>query len=76
MRIGTGSARTAYNDKDEHLLDDEEGDEGALIGRFVILPSAGRFVARRAAMSASRAACLKAHISICLMHSIIPSRRK
>ncbi len=35
-RRGVGdSARTAYDDKDEPQLDDEEGGEGVLIGRFV-----------------------------------------
>jgi hypothetical protein len=71
-RVGTG---TAYDDKDEPLLNDEEGGEGALIGRFVRLQRAGHFAARCAATSASRAACLKVYISISLMHCIIPSRR-
>ncbi len=75
-RVGAGSARTAYDDKDEPQLDDEEGGEGALIGRFVRLLRAGRFAVRRAATSASRAACLKVHISISLLNSIIPSRRQ
>ena len=71
--------RTAYDDKDEvdgPQLDDEEGGEGALIGIFVRLPRAGRFAVRRAATSASRAACLKLHISISLLNSIVPSRRQ
>jgi hypothetical protein len=46
-----GSARTAYDEKDEPLLDDvsEEGSEGVLIGRFVTSQRACRFAARRSA---------------------------
>jgi len=70
-------ARTDDDDpvEGEPLLDDvsEEGGEGELIGRFVTSQRAGRFAAR---CCVSRAACLKAHISISLLYSIKPSRRK
>ncbi len=72
-----GSVRTAYDEKDEPLLDDvwEEGGEGVLIGRLTS-QRACRFAARPSAVSAPRAACLKAYIFVSsLLNSIIPSRR-